>query len=228
MYLSPEIKSQDGDFLSEKFESFFTTEMYPMYSSVYEIRRIAGLYIADISDNIINQLIHVHSMMAEDLASFEPNSKWERFAGTWVSYKTAYVLITNTEDFIKAGEGKVFKQLGDMSVSREKASNTDAGLVKMLKYLECEIYKYEHAIRSGLSPLMDCLGLTDMEARAYVPKLAEIVEKGAYDVNKPFPRRKWKTYPGGSMSADQQILENGKVYSVNTPLRLDTVYRRTK
>jgi hypothetical protein len=228
LYLTTGIKSLDGDSLSQKFESFFTTELYPMYSSVYEIRRIAGMYVSDISDNIINQLIHVHSIMAEDLAGFEPDSKWERFAGTWVAYKTSYVLITNTEDFIKAGEGKIFKQLGDMSVSREKASNTEAGLVKMLKYLECEIYKYEHAVRSGVNPLADCLGLSDINARAYIPKLAEIVEKGVYDVNKPFRSRKWKTYQGGSMSADQQLLQNGEVYSINTPLRIDTLYRRAK
>jgi hypothetical protein len=228
LYLFEDITSVDGESLGETFESYFTTEMYPMYSSVYEVRRIAGMYITNISDDIINQLIHVNSLLAEDLSMHQPDEKWARFAGVWVAYKTAYILITNTEDFIKAGEGKVFKQLGDLSISREKASNTEAGLIKMMKYLECEMYKYEHAVRSGVSPLMDCMGLTDINARSYIPRLAEIVEKGVNDPNKPFPSRKWRSYQYGSMSADQQILENGVVYSVNTPLRLDTFYRRAR
>lgn len=228
LYLFEGITSVDGESLGETFESYFTTEMYPMYSSVYEVRRIAGMYITNISDDIINQLIHVNSLLAEDLSTHQPDEKWARFAGVWIAYKTAYILITNTEDFIKAGEGKVFKQLGDLSVSREKASNTEAGLIKMIRYLECEMYKYEHAVRSGISPLMDCMGLTDINARSYIPKLAEIVEKGVNDPNKPFPSRKWRSYQYGSMSADQQILENGVIYSVNTPLRLDTLYRRAR
>jgi hypothetical protein len=72
------------------------------------------------------------------------------------------------------------------------------------------------------------MGLTDINARSYIPRLAEIVEKGVNDPNKPFPSRKWRSYQYGSMSADQQILENGVVYSVNTPLRLDTFYRRAR
>jgi len=225
VYLSSEIKSSDGEALAE-YESYFTTEMSPMYSSVYEIRRIVGLYIQDISDDIINQLIHTYSLVALDLASCKTDAKWDRFAGTWVALKVSHVLITNTEDFERAGNGKIFKQLGDMSVSKERATNTEAGIVKMLNHLECELYKYEHAVRNCLPPLMDCLGLSDWKARAYVPELAQLVERGVKDPNKPIVGRTWGYYDKGTLSADNEVIYRGRKYKVNSPMRTNYWYRR--
>ena len=208
------------------FESYFTTEMSPMYTSVYEIRRIVGLYIDEIPDDIINQLIHTYSIIANDLAECSTDEKWERFAGTWVALKVSHILITNTEDFERAGDGKVFKQLGDMSVSRERATNVEAGIVKMLNHLECELYKFEHAVRTCLPPLMDCLGLSNWRARAYVPELAQLVEKGEKDPNKPFVGRTWGYHDRGTLSADQEILYKKRKYKTNSPLRTHYWYRK--
>lgn len=215
IYISPEIESTDGDNLSEAFESYFTTEMHPMYTSAYEVRRIAGMYIQDISDDILNQLIHMYSLLAEDLANCTPDAKWERFAGVWVALKVALTAITNTDDFVSAGEGKVFKQLGDLSISREKGGVADAGMSKLLNNLECELYKYEHAVRTCMAPLMDCLGLDNPNARPYVPSLAELVDKGHCDPNKPIIGRRWKHQFGGDLSGNQRAIEFGRKYGIN-------------
>lgn len=215
VYVSAGVKSTDGDALAQPFESYFTTEMSPMYTTVYEIRRISGAYIVEISDDIINQLIHMYSMVADDLASCKTDDKWQRFAGVWVALKVSLTLITNTEDFIAAGKGKLFKQLGDLSISREAGGAINAGLSKMLSYLECELFKYEHAVRHCMSPLVDCLGLTNLDARPYVPKLAELVEKGYLDPNKPIVGRRWKTTQNGDTSGTSRMIEFGRMYGTN-------------
>ena len=225
LYLTSGVKSTDAEPLQE-IQSYFTTEMSPMYTSVYEIRRIVGLYIEDISDDIINQLIHMYSLIANDLATCSQDEKWVRFAGTWVALKVSHVLITNTEDFEKAGAGKIFKQLGDMSVSKENSVTTEAGIIKMLNHVECELYKYEHAVRTCLPPLMDCLGLSDWRARAYVPALAQLVDKGANDPNKPLVGRTWGYYDKGTLSADREVISNNRKYKTNSPMRTNYWYRR--
>jgi hypothetical protein len=215
LYISTDVKATDNENLIAPFESYFTTEMCPMYTSIYEIKRMVGIYITGISDDIINQLIHMYSLVADDLATCYKDDKWQRFAGVWVALKVAFTLITNTEDFIQAGEGKVFKQLGDLSISREKAGAVDAGLSKMLSHLECELFKYEFAVRNCMPPLMDCLGLTSLAARPYVPKLAELVDKGVLDPNKPLVGRRWKSDPSGDTSGNNRIVEFGKLYGIN-------------
>lgn len=216
LYISPGLQATDGDNLAAPYESYFTTEMYPMYTSIYEVKRLVGIYITGIPDDIINQLIHMWSMVADDLAQCSPrDDKWQRFAGVWVALKVAYTLITNTESFVAAGEGKIFKQLGDLSISREAGGSVDAGLAKMLNHLECEIFKYEHAVRTCMPPLMDCMGLTDPNARPYVPKLAELVERGVYDPNKPIVGRRWVTHPDGDTSGNHRIIKFGRKYGTN-------------
>ena len=215
IYVKTGVKSTDGDNLAEAFESYFTTEMSPMYTTAYEVRRIAGAYIVGISDDIINQLIHMYSLVADDLAECKTDDRWQRFAGVWVALKVAMTLIVNSQDFVRAGAGKVFKQLGDLSISREAGGSVDAGMSKMLSYLECELFKYEHAVRHCLAPLVDCLGLTDLDARPYVPKLAELVEKGVCDPNKPLVGRRWKTDPNGDTSGNSRIIQFGKIYGIN-------------
>lgn len=215
LYISTGLKSTEGDNLAEPFESYFTTEMAPMYTTAYEVRRIAGIYIQAIPDDIINQLIHMYSLVANDLATCVIDDKWTRFAGVWVSLKVAFTLITNTEDFIEAGAGKIFKQLGDLSISKASSNSVNAGLAKMLSYLECELFKYEFAVRNCMPPLVDCLGLSDPDARVYVPKLAELVEKGVCDPNKPIVGRRWLTSNRGDTSGNSRVIAFGRMYGIN-------------
>lgn len=215
LYVSTGLKSVDGDNLAESFESYYTTEMSPMYTTAYEVRRITGRYIDGVSDDITNQLIHMYSLVADDLATCLTDDKWQRFAGVWVSLKVALTLIQNSEAFVQAGQGKLFKQLGDLSISREAGGSVDAGLSKMLTYLECELFKYEHAVRHCMAPLVDCLGLTNLDARPYVPKLAELVERGMCDPNKPIVGRRWLTRPHSDTSGNDRVIAFGKMYGIN-------------
>ncbi len=215
LYLLEGIKSVDNDPLMTPFESHFTTEMSPMYTSAAEIRRIVGVHVPSIPDSIMNQLIHTYSLLAADLASCHRDDKWERFAGQWVAIKVALTVIANTDAFVVAGEGKVFKQLGDLSISRGEGMSVEAGLSRLMNSLECELFKYEHAVRNCLQPLVDCLGLTDLNARPYVPKLAELVDKGANDFNKPLGGRRWKTNLAGDTSGESRVVHFGKIYGVN-------------
>jgi hypothetical protein len=123
IYIHPEIESTTSELLAEGVESYFTTEMSPLYASVNDARKIAGPHIQDISDDVLNQIIYQFSIQAEGMAKCSPEGSWFIYAGNWVLYKTLSVVLKNAEEYISSGEGKVFKQLGDFSVSRDSGSS---------------------------------------------------------------------------------------------------------
>lgn len=218
IYISPGIQNTGGALeMKEGVESYFTTEMSPMYATVNDARKIAGPHIQDISDDVLNQVIYQYSVTAEYLAKCVIDSRWAVWAGYWVLYKTLLVTLKNTDEYLSSGQGKVFKQLGDFSVSRDAGVSGMAGINRLLNWLECETYKYEFAVKNCTDPLMDCLGMSNATARRsdYVPKLPGLVEKGACDPNKFNEGRTWKYDPNGDNSGDSRVIQFGKKYGVN-------------
>ena len=218
LYISENVQSTDNEKLGENVESYFVTETYPMYASILDVRKLVGAYIQDIPDSVICQLIYQYSLDAEFLAQCCRDAKWEKWAAHWVAYKAALVALLNSDQFINAGEGKIFKQLGDFSVSRGGGGgSTDAGIGKLAKWLECEIYKYEHAVRHCAPPLVDCLGLTDVDAslRDYTPLAAQLVDKGVGDPNKFVQGRRWLVDYQGDTSGNLKTFHRGRKYGIN-------------
>lgn len=219
IYLNDEILATDGEKLSEPTELYFTTEMKPLYSSARSIRKIAGPYVSEISDDLMNQLLHQFSVTAEELAPENCNDRrWEVWAGYFALYSATLTLLTNTEMFIDTGGTKVFKQLGDFSVSREGGGAADAGINRLLNWLECELYKYGYAVKNCTPPLLDCLGMTDARARMrdYEPSIPGLTEKGKFDPHKFYEGRRWLVDKFGNTAGDGTLIASGKKYTINT------------
>ena len=219
LYIGKDVESVDNEPLGQDIETYFSTEVDPLYASVLDVRKTVGAYIQDIPDTVICQLLYQFSLDAECLAQCDTlDSEWEKWAAHWVAYKTAYIALTNSDQFINAGEGKIFKQLGDFSVSRGGGGGSqDAGIGRLAEWLECEIYKYEHAIRFCTNPLTDCLGMTDAKAslRDYTPLAAELVNKGYCDPNKFAQGRRWLKDSGGDASGNLRTFYKGRKYGIN-------------
>lgn len=213
--LLPGIESTDAFLLLEPFCTYFTTEMSPMCASVIDVRRIVGAFVSEIPDDVINQLILEWSIIAEDLAKCELDDKWKRYANKWVAYKTALVILYNTEEFRGATSDKEFKQLGDFSVSKGGGSSGTSGASKMIEWLECEAFKYEFSIRECTDPAINCLGLTDNDALPFKPSLAQLVEKGYCDPNKLLAGRRWITDTEGEPRGNNIIILNRRSYKTN-------------
>src|SRR5690606_11593967 len=107
------------------------------------------------------------------------------------------------------------------SVSRDAGISDISGIARLLDWLECEIYKFEFAVKNCTAPLMDCLGMSNAVARRsdYVPKLTGLVEKGQNDPNKFDEGRTWLNYPGGDTSGDSRVVQFGKKYGINKKTR---------
>ena len=212
--LSVGIEAIDNDTLTEPFDSYFTSDMSPMYSSVPEVRRIVGRYVSNISDDVINQLILEYSILANNLSICAYDDTWIIFAGRWVAYNVALIILYNSESFTVASS-KVFKQLGDFSVSKGGGASKDAGVGKLVSWLECEIFKYDYSVRNCTQPLSNCLGLTDPSAMPYEPKVPGLVERGYADPNKPIVGRRWKYTQRGAPSGQNNLILWGRKYKTN-------------
>ena len=218
--LLPGIEATDSSVMSNEFCSYFTTEMTPMCASVLDVRRLVGAFITDIPDDIINQLILEYSIMALDLANCSIDDKWKRYAGKWVAYKAALIILYNSDDFKGSISDKDFKQLGDFSISRGGgSSSTGSGIDKMIDWLECEAFKFEFSVRECEDPALNCLGLTDQNALPYKPKLPGLVEKGECDVNKPTVGRRWATDFRGAPRGNNTVIVNKRKYKTNIGTR---------
>jgi len=213
------IQATDTTVMTSNFESYFTTTMYPLYSSAFEVRRIIGAFVDEIPDDIINQLILEHSLLAEDLALCDNlDAKWERFTGRWVLYKVALIILYNSDEFKGSSADKVFKQLGDFSVSKQGGSSENTGLNKLISWLECEIFKYEIAVRNCTVPAISCAGMDDPDTIAdmsYSPSLAQVVERGAQDTNKPIAGRQWVSTIWGRPRGNNTLFYNNRKYRTN-------------
>jgi len=210
------IKATDGSELLNNIFSYFTTEMTPLYSSTVAVRSIVGSFVSEISDDIINQLILKYSILAQDLGeSCSLDNKWLRYASEWVTYKVSLIALYNTDDFKSSSEGKVFKQLGDFSVSKDNGGSSGAGGLKdLIKWLECEAFKYEHAIRNCTTPSLNCEGLTNSDKIPYTPRPAFLVERGEEDLNKLVSGRRWLA-TNARPSVSSNIFLWGKKYKSN-------------
>jgi len=210
------IEAITGETLDNPFFSYFTAEMSPLYSSTLDIRRLVGAYITEIPDDVLNQLILEWSFMANDLATCTQDAKWLRYANKWVTYKVSLIIMYNTEEFRGSTSDKVFKQLGDFSISKGGGSTGCEGVTKLIDWLECEAFKYEFSVRDCVAPLMNCLGLTDNNALPYTPKLAELAEKGVNTVNKPIGGRRWMSFNSGHPRGNNTLVNfYGRNYKTN-------------
>jgi hypothetical protein len=188
--------------------------MSPLFGSVAGVRKIIGSYIQDISDDIINQILLEYSINAQDLGSCSIDEKWFRYAEIWVTYRAALVILYNTEAYKEAGTGKIFKQLGDFSISTGGNPTDKGGLNKLVDWLECQAFKYEIAIRYCTDPALNCEGLTDTSKIPYISKLPGLVERGKYNINKPVPGREWYT-TWGEPKGTNTLYAFGKKYKTN-------------
>lgn len=213
------IEATDDSVMLSDFCSYFTTEMSPMYASVIDVRRLIGAFIIEIPDDVINQLILEWSYIGQDMTRCDTTDKWLRYVNKWVAYKVALVVLYNTEEFKVSSSDKVFKQLGDFSVSKGGSNSSGEGLAKLVDWLECEAFKYEHAIRECGEPLMNCLGLTDNDAMPYEPKLAQLVEKGEYDPNRLVAGRRWIASVDNDPRGNNEVYINKRKYKTNLGTR---------
>jgi len=171
------LKSTDGDLIGDLPYSFSTT-FNPLYSTPNKVRAIAGSYVKDISDEMLIYLIHTYSIEAQRLSQCltEANEQtWTYYASLWVTYSAALNAVYNSKIYVGESGQKIYKKLGDFSISKDN-TNSDANPAKnLIDKLECEIYKLSVAIRYCREPLVDC---TKNSADTYNPSAAQLVTKG--------------------------------------------------
>lgn len=178
------IKSLDGDSLPE-INTYFTTTMSPMYSSVLRVSQEIGSYLDGIGEDIINQLILKYSHEAEMLTSCDiTDSKWKFLTSNWVTFKTAIDILYNSRTYLGESSGKVYKKLGDFSISKDNSKSDSSGPVSSkIRKLECELFKLEVAVKFCMDPLLTC---EDMDKTDLMKKQrSKMVVKGEYDPNRP-------------------------------------------
>lgn len=184
------VRSEDGDVISVT-ESAFVTTMTPMYSTPQRVREIAGSYITEITDDILNQLILKYSQEADMLATCDTtqSEKWSYWATQWVSLKVAVDSIYNSTLYLGESGGKTYKKLGDFSISRDSSSGDGSGPAKaFLTKLECEIFKLDVSIRLCKEPLLECDSENLDTASLYNPSAAKTVVKGECTARPVFGR----------------------------------------
>lgn len=171
-----EIESVDGDILSNVSLSFGTT-LNPFFSTPNKVRGIAGSYLTDIPDQILLYLINSYSIEALNTTICDPNNweKWEYYASLWVGYKTALNAVLNSKSYV-GDSGKVYKKLGDFSISKD-ATSGESSAKGLIDKLECELLKLSVAVKFCKEPLIDCVkGVSSTDLRNAVP--AQLVIKG--------------------------------------------------
>jgi len=207
--LDKTIKSTDGDTLSAGYESYFTTEMYPFYSTADEVRKRIGRHINNMPEDTLNQLILTQSQYTDGLTLCTSKDRmWRVYANRYVAALASLTLLENTERFSGALAGGIDKELGDFKI--EKKGPT--GKPYLIEALQCEIYKLEPAIRYCTPPLRDCLGLTDYRVRDYNPSQSLQFIRGENNGDYPAAGRRWdenSQYP----LADDKLKAFGRWYS---------------
>ena len=150
------LKSVDGDVLEDVTYSF-STIFTPMYSTPNKIRAIAGSYLQDIGDDTLLYLIHLFSVQADNLAicKKEEHSKWSYYASQWVSNNVALEAIINSELHIGTAGQKIYKKLGDFSISKDNSKGGTA-TKEIMDKIRCEILKLTVAVKYCKEPLPSC------------------------------------------------------------------------
>ncbi|MDD3412440.1 MAG: hypothetical protein PHY47_00405 [Lachnospiraceae bacterium] len=166
-------------------QTSFITKLTPMYSTPLKVREVAGSYIAEISDDILNQLILKYSIEADMLSTCDTIAwpKWDFFASKWVTLKVAIDLIYNSDTYINAANnnGKIYKKLGDFSISTDsKTRDPLDGVKKFLTKLECEVFKLLPSVKFCKEPLLECdPDLLDDIASVYGVPAQTVIKGGA-------------------------------------------------
>ncbi len=158
----------------------FTTILTPLLTSPMKIREIAGAYLVDISDDVLNQLILKYSIEANTIALCDTTQwdKWDFYAEKWIAYKVAIDSIYNSPTYLGEIGGKQYKKLGDFALSIDNSSSSGGAAKSFLKKLECEVFKLETSVRNCRDPLLSCDESLASES-AYIPKPSQNVVKGA-------------------------------------------------
>lgn len=151
------IESVDGDKI-DLIDYSFATNFSPLYSTPNKVRALAGSYLQDISDEMLTYLIHLFSIEADMLSicKKENFSKWNYYAGLWVAYNVGVEAIMNSELYINNGGQKIYKKLGDFSISKDNTNKDSAPSQVMLEKLKCEILKLSVAVKFCKEPLAVC------------------------------------------------------------------------
>lgn len=181
------VRSEDGDIITNTQSSFVTT-MTPMYSSPQRVREVAGSYISEISDDVLNQLILKYSREADILATCDTTTseKWSHWSTQWVSMRVAIDSIYNSTLYLGESGGKTYKKLGDFSISRDSGGGDGAGPANaFLKKLECEVFKLDVSIRLCREPLLECESENVDSSSLYNPSAAQTVVKGKDSGDRP-------------------------------------------
>ena len=172
------IESTDGDLLPQ-IEYNFSTTFNPLYSSPNKVRAVSGSYVQDVSDEMLLYLIHSFSVEANNLAicKKEDHPRWTYFAGQWVTYNAALEAIMNSELHLGNAGQKVYKKLGDFSISKDATGASASPTDQMIEKLKCEILKLSVAVKFCKEPLTSCdKGVVDTDLRNGLA--AQLVVKG--------------------------------------------------
>jgi hypothetical protein len=152
-----EIESIDDETIN-LIEYSFSTTFDPLYSTPNKVRALAGSYLQDVSDEMLIYLIHLFSVEADMLSvcKKENFSKWNYYAGLWVAYNVSVEAIMNSSFYINNGGQKIYKKLGDFSISKDNTNKDSAPAHVMLEKLKCEILKLSVAVKFCKEPLAVC------------------------------------------------------------------------
>lgn len=151
------IKSIDQD-LIEEIPYSFTTVFSPLYSTPNKIRAIAGTYIKDVPDEMLIYLIHLYSVEADatSICSHTDFTKWSYYAGQWVTYNVALDAILNSVTYADQAGQKIYKKLGDFSISKDTIGDSNTPVNSMIDKLECQILKLSVSVKFCKEPLTSC------------------------------------------------------------------------
>lgn len=190
------IQSTTGNSLSADYTSYFTTHMTPLLATANDVRRKIGGYLTTISDDVINQLNYHHSIAVQTLPQCNTRlPMWQYFAKQWVVLQTCLTMFDNLPAFSGAHLPGVTKTLGDFSITKTPPLTRTSIFGDTVEKIECELYKLEPAVRDCMKPLMDCLGLKDVNARYWIPVGSDNIIKGLRDPNYPAIGRRWADSP---------------------------------
>jgi hypothetical protein len=177
-----QIESVDGDILDNLGLSFGTT-LDPFYSTPNRVRALVGSYLTEVPDQIILYLINSYSIEANNLAICNIGKwpKWEYYASLWVANRVALNAIINSKTYLDEAGQKVYKKLGDFSISKDGTGDTSP-LKIIVDKLECDILKLAVAVKFCKEPLIDCVkGVASNDLRN--SSAMQLVKKGELTPN---------------------------------------------
>jgi hypothetical protein len=187
------IASTDGDLFGDLSHSFATT-FDPLLSTPNKVRAIAGSYVQEISDSMLLYLINTYSVEAYALAhclSEDNEDKWQYYASLWVTYSAALNAVYNSKAYAGESANKVYKKLGDFSISKDNTKGGSGPAKGLIDKLECEIFKLSVAVRYCRDPLLECIKGSGDDL--YNPAAAQLVVKGSNLARPAFGRTFYPT-----------------------------------